>query len=99
MKNQDKYKNIPHGELIVENGNITIPTIFIFATSTEMQNFLHSCKMLNCTVYFENECMKVAPGEHEGIMSARLCVYGMVINFPKAVEDYVKYLFHKDNMS
>lgn len=98
MKNQDKYRNVPHGELIVENGNITIPSIFMFTTSTEMQSFLHSCKMLNCTVYFENESMKVAPGEHDGHLSARLGTYGFVINFPKAAEDYIKYLCHKDDM-
>ena len=98
MKNQDKYKNVPHGELIKENGNITIPSIFMFTNSTDLHNFLHSCKMMNCTVYFENECMTIAPGDHDGHMSARLGTYGMIMNFPKAAEDYIKYLFHRDDM-
>lgn len=98
MKNQDKYKNVPHGELIVENGSITIPSIFMFTAITEMQDFLRSCKMLNCTVYFENENITVTPVD-DGIMAARLVSYGSVINFPKSVEDYINYLFHKDRMT
>ena len=98
MKNQDKYKNIPHGELIVENGSITIPSIFMFDSIIEMKNFLHSCKMLNCIVRFENEDMIITPTD-DGVMDAKLASYGCIINFPKAAEDYIKYLFHKDDMN
>ena len=97
MKNQDKYKNVPHGELIVENGSITIPSIFMFNSIIEMKNFLHCCKMLNCIVRFENEDMIITPTD-DGVMDAKLASYGCVINFPKAAEDYIKYLFHKDDM-
>ena len=98
MKNQERYKNVPHGELIVENGSITIPSIFMFATNTEMQDFLHSCKMLKCTVCFENEGIIIPPAD-DGITAARLASYGSVMIFPKTAEDYIKYLFHKDKMT
>ena len=97
MKTQDKYRSIPHGELIVENGCIVVPSIFMFETITQMQNFIHSCKMLNCIVRFENEGMIITPTDN-GVMDAKLASYGMVINCPKAAENYIKYLFHKDNM-
>ena len=98
MKIQDKYKNIPHGELIVENGSITIPSIFMFDSITEMKNFVHSCRMLKCTVHFENEDMTVTPND-DGVIDTRLTSYGCVINFPKSAEDYIKYLFRKDDMT
>ena len=99
MKNQDKYKNIPHGELIVENGSITIPSIFMFETITQVQSFLHSCKMLNCTVRFENEGMIATPDNYESTISYQLIGYGGIMAQPKFAEDYMKYLFHKDDMN
>ena len=99
MKNQDKYRNVPHGELIVENGVITIPSIFMFETITQVQSFLHSCKMLNCTVNFENEGMAVEPTNLESFLSYYLMGYGAIMARPKFAEEYMKYLFHKENMS
>ena len=99
MKNQDKFRNIPHGELIVENGSITIPSIFMFSTITEMQNFLHSCKALNCTVNFKNEGLLINPGDHDGILSARLAGYGAIIVNPKLAHDYIRYLFDTNGMT
>ena len=98
MKTQEKYKNIPHGELIKENGSITIPSIFMFNSIIEMKDFVHSCRMLKCTVYFKNEDMTVTPVD-DGIIDTRLTSYGCVINFPKAAEDYIKYLFRKDDVT
>lgn len=99
MKNQDKYKNIPHGELIVENGSITIPSIFMFETISQVQSFLHSCKVLNCSVTFENEGLTASPDNYESTMSYYLVGYGGIMARPKFAEDYIKYLFHKDNMT
>lgn len=98
MKNQDKYRNVPHGELIVENGSITIPSIFMFETISQVQSFLHSCKVLNCTVCFENESMTATP-DNESTMVYYLAGYGGIMARPKFAEDYMKYLFHKDNMT
>ena len=70
----------------------------MFTSITEMQDFVHSCKMLKCTVYFENENLTIAPVD-DGITEMRLASYGCVMNFPKSAEDYIKYLFHKDNMT
>ena len=98
MKNQDKYKNIPHGELIVENGSITIPSIFMFETISQVQSFLHSCKMLNCSVIFENEGLTASPDNYESTMVYYLAGYGGIMARPKFAEDYIKYLFRKDDM-
>lgn len=99
MKNQEKYRNVPHGELIVENEIITIPSIFMFETITQVQSFLHSCKMLNCTVNFENENVTVTPTNLESFLSYYLMGYGGIMAHPKFAEDYMKYLFHKDDMN
>ena len=99
MKNQDKYRNVPHGELIVENGSITIPSIFMFETISQVQSFLHSCKMLNCSVTFENEGLTASPDNYESTMVYYLAGYGGIMARPKFAEDYIKYLFHKDNMT
>ena len=98
MKTQEKYRNVPHGELIVENGTIVIPSIFMFETITQVQSFLHSCKMLNCTVIFQNEDMTVAPANHDAFTSYYLVGYGGIMAHPKFAEDYINYLFHKDKM-
>lgn len=98
MKNQDKYRNVPHGELIVENGSITIPSIFMFETITQVQSFIHSCKMLNCIVRFENEDMTVTPADVDTFVCYYLAGYGGIMARPKFAEDYIKYLFHKDDM-
>ena len=98
MKNQDKYRSVPHGELIIENGSITIPSIFMFSSAIEMQDFVHSCKMLNCTVYFVNERITIIP-EDNGNMSARLAGYGAIIAKPEIAREYMTYLFYKDEMS
>ena len=98
MRNQDKYKNIPHGDLIVENGHITIPSIFMFETITQVQSFLRSCKLLNCTVSFENEGLTATP-DNESTMVYYLTGYAGIMARPKFAEDYIKYLFNKDKMS
>lgn len=99
MKNQDKYRNVPHGELIVENGCVTIPSIFMFETITQVQSFLHSCKMLNCTVNFQNEEVVVTPTNHDSFVSYYLMGYGGIMARPKFAEEYINYLFHKDRMT
>lgn len=98
MKNQDKYRNVPHGELIVENGIITIPSIFMFETITQVQSFLHSCKMLNCTVNFKNEGLTATP-DNEVKTVYYLAGYGGIMAHPKFAEDYIQYLFHKNDMT
>ena len=99
MKTQDKYRNVPHGELIVENGIITIPSIFMFETITQVQSFLHSCKMLNCKVNFKNEGMTATPDNYESMVSYYLIGYGGIMAHPKFAEDYIKYLFYKNEMT
>lgn len=55
MTLQEKLKNIPHGELIVPKGSITIKSLFQFKDVNEILEFLHGCEMGECSVKFANE--------------------------------------------
>ena len=100
MKNQERYENTPHFDLIVKNGRITIPSIFMFGKDTSgLFLFVSACRELNCTLCFENEGLTFNPTEHDSIMNMKLSCYIGIMSKPEFVENYIKYLLHKDDMT
>ena len=100
MKNQERYSTVPHIELIKENGNITIPSIFMFGKDTTgLFLFVSSCRDMNCTLHFENEGLHFNPKEFDSDMNVKLTCYMGIMAHPEYAENYIKYLFHKGNMT
>ena len=91
MTKYDKYKDVPHFELIEENKVITIPSLFMSGSNEELYPFLMACKAYNCEVVFENEELRVSP--HVDIETqCELFCYTVVMNCRKIGDDYTRYL-------
>lgn len=92
MDKYERYKNVPHFDLIQENETITIPSIFQFKGGcTELFSFRQACKDFNCTVIFDNENLIMKP-DGTGSHSALLSMCALIAEEPKIAEDYIQYL-------
>ena len=99
MKNQERYETTPHIDLIVKNGSVTIPSIFMFGKDTGgLFLFITACRELNCTLHFENESLTFDPKEYDSAMNVKLTSYMGIMARPEFAENYMRYLFHKDEM-
>ena len=86
------FDSIPHRNVIVENGKIEIPSIFMFkGGGDELFPFLYVCKKKNCTVRFENEDITVLP-EEDAYQNVVLSFYATVAANPVLPEQYMRYL-------
>ena len=100
MKNQERYSTAPHIDLIVENGSITIPSIFMFGKDTGgLFLFISACREMNCTLHFKNEELHFNPKEYDSVTNAKLTTYMGMMSTPEFAENYIRYLFHKDDMT
>lgn len=96
---EEKYKDVPHYELIVKDGEITIPSIFMFSEChTEYYLFIHACSELNCTVHLENEGLTIKPGDDDMVRRVKELSYFQMAQCPKMVEHYLRYLLNQDKM-
>lgn len=95
----DRLKDVPHFNIIVENGTIHIPSIFMFEGGCiELFSFLHACRETNCTVIFDNENLTVVPDEVEWAQNLMLSMYAHIAESPTIAEDYMRYLLNLDKM-
>lgn len=100
MKIHERYNTVPHIDLIIENGSITLPSIFMFEKdATGLFLFINCCRENNCVVTFENENLTIDPKGRVSNTNMVLQGYMNIISNPKFAEDYIKYLFHKDDMT
>lgn len=78
-----------------KNGEINIQSIFQMKDGyIEIQALLRDAAKENCTVYFENEDWRVAPGDVDSIATrAAINAYSSIITYPKAARDYCNYIF------
>ncbi len=97
MKMNNQYNEVPHSELIKDNETIHIGSVFMFKDigSQGLYAFLHICKAKKCTVIFDNENLIIYP-ESNIDTETKLLLYTLVINYPKAANDYMKYLTNND---
>lgn len=98
---EELYKDVPHFELIVKDGNIEIPSIFMFSGGmTEYYAFLQACREFNCTVYFKNEDMKINPTkESDTPRNIKEMLYFQMAVCPNMVEQYLRFLLNRDKMT
>lgn len=88
-----------HLELIVKDGTITIPSIFMFEDNRNLTDFLDKSREVNCTVIFENENIKVLPNVDDGVVGSILAMYKPMIDNRKVGNAYCRYLGNIDKMS
>lgn len=88
-----------HLELIVKDGTIRIPSIFLFEHFEDVTTFLNDAKKANCTVIFDNENMTVVPGEDDFGIRAKIHIYTTMIANRELGNAYVRYLGSMDKMS
>ena len=91
LSRYDRYKNVPHFDLIHENEPVVIPSIFMFTSNDELYPFLAACKAYNSTVIFENEQLVIPPKDD---VNKTLEVFGYttVMSCREIGDAYVRYL-------
>lgn len=90
---------VPHDEIIIENGTISIPSIFMFnGGADELFPFLHKCREKKCTVRFLNEDITVKP-DGDSYQNVILSIYVTIAAEPKMAHQYIRYLLNLDKMS
>lgn len=87
-----------HLELIVKDGTVTIPSIFMFEDWIYIDPFLNLARNMNCTVIFENENLVVEPNNYERVRHM-IGVYRTIISYPEIGRAYLRYLGNIDKMS
>ena len=98
MKNQERYSTVPHRELVVKDGRITIPSIYMLSDPTELKSLLDYCREMNCVVFFENEEFTVVPN-YDSNTNLTIMGYACIISKPKFAFDYVKFLKDRNDMT
>ena len=95
-----EYSTVPHSDLIVENGNITIPSLFMFGKDTSgLFLFITSCREKNCTLTFENEGLTFNPTEYDSDTNMILSCYLGIMARPKLAFNYMRYLSELNEMT
>ena len=88
----ERLKNIPHGELIVPKGSITIKSLFQFNDLDNLLAFVRGCEIAKCSVKFENEGIEVAGCDGTSVYNKfMMSVYMMLKTNPKFISDYEKF--------
>lgn len=90
-------ENKAHLDLIVKDGTVTIPSIFMFEDWIDIDTFLAHARKMNCTVIFENEKIEVVPNDNES--SVKIGIYRTIIAHKEIVNAYLRYLGNIDKMN
>jgi len=99
MTNKDRFSEVPHYELIRDNGEIHIPSVFMFKGGhIELFSFLAACREKNCIVVFDNEDMTIEPVD-DVLKDFLLSIYAHIAESPKIANDYMRYLSNLDKMN
>lgn len=97
---EEKYKDVPHYELIQKDGVVNIPSIFMFTGGmTEYYSFLKACSAFNCTVNLQNEGISIAPNDDDPVRLIKEMIYFQMLTSPEMVEQYLRFLLNKDKMT
>ena len=87
-----------HLDLIVKDGSVTIPSIFMFEYSDEVMNFIRQAQKMNCTVIFENENLEITPDDSYTDYRYYIFAYISIISNRKIGDAYVRYVGSPDKM-
>lgn len=88
-----------HLELIVKDGTIRLPSIFLFEYFEDVTIFLNHAKKANCTVIFDNENITVAPDNDDFGVRTKIHIFTAMIANRELGNAYVRYLGNIEKMS
>ena len=88
-----------HLELIVKDGTVKIPSLFMFKNIIYLDAFLEHAKTMNCTVIFENEGIELPPHWEDIEVRFLFYIYRSMIMNPNIANSYLRYLGNIDKMS
>lgn len=86
-----------HLDIIVKDGTVSIPSIFMFDDYLYLKQFLDHARKMNCTVVFENENVEVKPTIDDSRF--KMYVYEQMVGNREIGNAYVRYLGNIDKMS
>lgn len=87
-----------HLEIIVKDGTVKIPSIFMFEDWIDIDPFLNHARNMNCTVIFENENITITPNDG-GASRTKIGIFKTIIAEREIGNAYVRYLGNIDKMS
>ena len=87
-----------HFEVIVKDGTVRIPSIFMFEDWIDVDPFLAHARKMNCTVIFENERITVEPNDYESVRRV-VSLFVTIISYREIGNAYVRYLGSPSEMS
>lgn len=87
-----------HLEIIVKDGTVRIPSIFMFEDWIDVEPFLAHARKMNCTVVFENENITVEPNDYDSVRR-KIGLFVTIISYREIGNAYVRYLGSPDKMS
>ena len=91
--------NTNHLDLIVKNGTVKIPSIFLFQHFEDVTLFLNHAKKENCTVIFENEDLTVTPDNDDMVIRGKVGIFSSIIACREIGNAYVRFVGNIDKMS
>ena len=91
--------NTNHLDLIVKNGTVKIPSIFLFQYFEDVTIFLNHAKKENCTVIFENEDLTVTPDNDDMVIRGKVSIFSSIIACREIGNAYVRFVGNIDKMS
>lgn len=86
-----------HLELIVKDGTVTIPSIFMFEDWVMIDPFINHAMEMNCTIIFENENLVVDPDNFKSV-KLKIDIFRTIISYREIGNAYVRYLGSPDKM-
>lgn len=89
-----------HFDLIVKNGKIEIPSIFMFKNQNlELYEFLTQCRKMKCSIHFKNEDLFYDANNPYSPDNTLINIYQLVITDKNILKNYLNYLQNIDNMT
>lgn len=88
-----------HLELIVRDGTVRIPSIFMFEDYLDITEFLNYASKMNCTVVFENENITRNPSNDDTYVRSKLEMYSVMVGTREFGNSYVRYLGSPEKMN
>lgn len=85
-----------HLDVIVKDGTVRIPSIFMFEDWVDIDSFLTHARKMNCIVVFENEHIEFVPNDRES--TVEIGMYKTMIADKKFLNAYLRYLGNIDKM-
>ena len=86
-------------ELIEKNGEVRVPSIFMFEHYDELRTFVEQARKQSCVVVFENERETITLDMSDTDVNYKLLKYASIITNREVGNSYLRYIADIDKMS